>query len=210
MTKLSLSRVIGVVLLLALACAHEVREFPERLGEGDEPVVGDGGMKALGSAGSSVGGSVSGAMEPEGGSKAQSSGGKSSSSAVGGKGGAAGAAAAPGMAAGGANGEDEDGTGQGGAAQSGAAQGGSATTGGAAGAGASGAGAPAGGGAPIDACSSAPSWQAGTYEAGDHVQNGVNLYECKPHPYSGWCGLDAYAPGLGWVWTNAWILVGPC
>jgi hypothetical protein len=37
------------------------------------------------------------------------------------------------------------------------------------------------------------------------------LYECKPYPYSGWCGVStAYAPGSGYAWTDAWTLVGPC
>nr|BFD42917.1 N-acetylglucosamine-binding protein GbpA [Pseudomonas sp. FFPRI_1] len=35
-------------------------------------------------------------------------------------------------------------------------------------------------------------------------------YECKPHPYSGWCtqwtsANNAYEPGVGWAWDNAWI-----
>ncbi|NBF04668.1 N-acetylglucosamine-binding protein GbpA [Pseudomonas sp. Fl5BN2] len=35
-------------------------------------------------------------------------------------------------------------------------------------------------------------------------------YECKPNPYSGWCtqwtsANNAYEPGVGWAWGNAWI-----
>jgi hypothetical protein len=53
---------------------------------------------------------------------------------------------------------------------------------------------------------------AGSYAAGAQVQNGINLYQCKPYPYTGWCGGEAaaYAPGSGFAWTDAWTLVGPC
>ncbi|EPL08058.1 chitinase like protein, partial [Pseudomonas sp. CF161] len=37
-----------------------------------------------------------------------------------------------------------------------------------------------------------------------------NVYECKPHPFSGWCknyspANNAYEPGKGWAWDQAWI-----
>ncbi|KVK98994.1 glycosyl hydrolase family 18 protein [Burkholderia ubonensis] len=52
-----------------------------------------------------------------------------------------------------------------------------------------------------------PQYQQGTaYKAGDVVSNGGKLYECKPWPYSGWCGQApaAYEPGKGWAWNDAW------
>ncbi|HYC83620.1 MAG TPA: hypothetical protein VEB86_00300, partial [Chryseosolibacter sp.] len=44
------------------------------------------------------------------------------------------------------------------------------------------------------------------------VKNAGNSYECKPHPYTGWCNgaAWAYAPGTGTYWQDAWILKGPC
>ncbi|MCK8522950.1 glycosyl hydrolase family 18 protein [Aquimarina sp. D1M17] len=52
----------------------------------------------------------------------------------------------------------------------------------------------------------------GGYVAGSVVQNNGNLYECKPHPFSGWCNgaAWAYAPGEGTYWEDAWTLVGEC
>ena len=36
-------------------------------------------------------------------------------------------------------------------------------------------------------------------------------YECKPYPYTGWCSIGAYQPGLaGAPWTDAWTLVASC
>jgi len=48
-----------------------------------------------------------------------------------------------------------------------------------------------------------------TYSAGDIVSNADSSYECKPYPYTGWCGSAAwaYAPGTGTVWTDAWTEV---
>ncbi len=51
-----------------------------------------------------------------------------------------------------------------------------------------------------------PSFEVGTkYEAGDIVR-GTNgkLYQCKPWPYTSWCGLSAYAPVTGAYWESAW------
>ena len=49
------------------------------------------------------------------------------------------------------------------------------------------------------------------YVGGDQVQAGGKLYQCKSGAESGWCGLaDAYAPGTGYAWKDAWDLVGPC
>lgn len=52
-----------------------------------------------------------------------------------------------------------------------------------------------------------PQYVEGTaYEAGDRVTNAGNSYECKPHPYTGWCAGEAwaYAPGTGLYWDQAW------
>ncbi|WP_052448445.1 immunoglobulin-like domain-containing protein [Aeromonas allosaccharophila] len=45
-----------------------------------------------------------------------------------------------------------------------------------------------------------------TYQAGDRVSNAGGNFECKPWPYSGWCGgsTSHYAPGTGSAWSDAW------
>jgi bifunctional chitinase/lysozyme len=45
------------------------------------------------------------------------------------------------------------------------------------------------------------------YQAGEKVQNGGAIYECKPWPYTGWCAGPAWAyePGVGLYWDMAWI-----
>jgi hypothetical protein len=62
-----------------------------------------------------------------------------------------------------------------------------------------------------DSCD-VPSYAAGArYNAGDRVSAGGNIYECKPWPVSGWCSIGGpYAPGTGWAWQEAWLVVGPC
>ncbi|MGL5973648.1 MAG: PKD domain-containing protein, partial [Aeromonas sobria] len=53
-----------------------------------------------------------------------------------------------------------------------------------------------------------PAYKAGTpYKAGERVSNGDASYECKPHPYTGWCSgaAWAYEPGKGTAWSDAWI-----
>jgi chitinase len=52
----------------------------------------------------------------------------------------------------------------------------------------------------------------GGYVAGSLVKNAGSWYECKPHPFSGWCNgaAWAYAPGTGTYWSDAWILRGSC
>lgn len=59
---------------------------------------------------------------------------------------------------------------------------------------------------------SAPAYVAGkTYAAGDVVTAGGKTYQCKPYPYSGWCGMGAaYAPGSGFAWSDAWNEIGSC
>jgi endoglucanase len=61
-------------------------------------------------------------------------------------------------------------------------------------------------------CSGVAAYAAGvSYNAGDVVQNIGNKYECKPWPYSGWCGAGAsYAPGVGFASEDAWTFVGSC
>lgn len=37
------------------------------------------------------------------------------------------------------------------------------------------------------------------------------VYECKPFPYSGYCGQAGFEPGkVGSAWTEAWTLLGSC
>ncbi|WP_394327796.1 glycoside hydrolase family 19 protein [Aeromonas salmonicida] len=53
-----------------------------------------------------------------------------------------------------------------------------------------------------------PPYQAGTAnKAGDKVSNLGGNYQCKPHPYTGWCAgaAWAYEPGKGTAWGDAWI-----
>lgn len=47
----------------------------------------------------------------------------------------------------------------------------------------------------------------GNYQGGDRVSHQGGNYQCKPWPYSGWCGGTAshYAPGTGSAWNEAWI-----
>ncbi len=51
-----------------------------------------------------------------------------------------------------------------------------------------------------------------SYMGGNRVQNDGSIYSCKPWPYSGWCNgnPNAYAPGTGSHWKDAWIKVGDC
>ncbi len=52
----------------------------------------------------------------------------------------------------------------------------------------------------------------GGYIAGSQVQNEGVVYECKPWPFTGWCNgaADAYAPGSGSYWEDAWIRIRDC
>lgn len=52
----------------------------------------------------------------------------------------------------------------------------------------------------------------GSYKAGTRVLQSKNgkVYECRPAPYSGWCNIwtssaNAYEPGVGAAWADAWI-----
>ena len=58
---------------------------------------------------------------------------------------------------------------------------------------------------------SVPAYKPGAaYQAGDKVKNAGGVYQCKPFPYSGWCGQApaAYAPGEGYAWADAWDKIG--
>lgn len=60
---------------------------------------------------------------------------------------------------------------------------------------------------PPDGASPSP-YQAGyAYAAGDSVSHAGGRYECKPFPYTSWCGgaAWAYEPGVGAAWQDAWI-----
>jgi chitodextrinase len=49
------------------------------------------------------------------------------------------------------------------------------------------------------------------YAAAERAERAGTAYECKPFPYSGWCGMGGgYEPGVGSVWQDAWIELGPC
>ena len=52
-----------------------------------------------------------------------------------------------------------------------------------------------------------PAWELGkNYVEGERVTNLGENYECKEFPYSGWCGVaEAYKPGEGDAWQDAWI-----
>lgn len=52
-----------------------------------------------------------------------------------------------------------------------------------------------------------PDYKEGNpYNAGDIVTNNGKNYQCKPWPYTAWCAgsKDAYAPGTGRAWQQAW------
>jgi predicted chitinase len=66
--------------------------------------------------------------------------------------------------------------------------------------------------AAVVSCNGAARYAAGTvYQGGARVQNRGSLYQCRPFPYSGWCGIGGgYEPGAGDYWQDAWTLVGTC
>lgn len=202
MTHCSLIRVIVFVPALTWACAREVNDYPEPLGGEDAPVIGNGGSLSADAAGARAGSALTPLSRSEGGSggvapTASGSAGLAGKSA--GLGGGVAMALPPADELGGAPGEDGGAP----AAPAGSGGGGGGTGGSVASGGHGGSGA-------IEGCEGVMNWSPGSYSAGARVQSGINLYECKPYPYSGWCGMDAYAPGTGWAWADAWILVGPC
>src|SRR5262245_24780877 len=63
----------------------------------------------------------------------------------------------------------------------------------------------------LTTCADTPGWTLRPYRPGERVMVEGNLYACKPWPYNGWCGIgDAYEPGVGWAWRDAWIEAGKC
>lgn len=61
-------------------------------------------------------------------------------------------------------------------------------------------------------CCGVPPYALGTrYQGLEYVQNIGRVYQCRPYPYAGFCGLDmAYAPGVGYAWQDAWVHVAYC
>jgi len=59
-------------------------------------------------------------------------------------------------------------------------------------------------------------WVAHTYNQGDQVSAEGKIYQCKPWPYSGYCGQAGFEPGLNPfglatpTWMMAWTEIGPC
>ena len=229
MTYSSLIRVIVLAPALLAACAHEVDDYPEPVGADDASVVGKAGASLGGSTSqlpessaagggatfSSFGGSTAGGMP---GTSGGYGGGKSQ---AGGAGGVAGGGSTLPFSGGGAGMSGSGG--QGGAGGPGVGDGGGGATsasggGGSGGGGSGGASGGAGGsGGGSGKCDGIPKWSLDTahpehpYAEGDRVLSGGKVYECKPYPYTGWCGRDdAYAPGSGRAWMDAWTLVGPC
>jgi hypothetical protein len=62
-------------------------------------------------------------------------------------------------------------------------------------------------------CNNLPVWRSGVqYAEGADI---VHLeprqrFECRPWPYTPWCALPAYEPGLNRHWPEAWIDRGRC
>src|SRR5262245_20623529 len=57
-------------------------------------------------------------------------------------------------------------------------------------------------------CAGASPWAARPYVAGEKATHGGKLFECKPFPFTGWCGQREPEVGLGW--QDAWTELGPC
>jgi hypothetical protein len=63
----------------------------------------------------------------------------------------------------------------------------------------------------LTACASIPGWTMKSYAAGERVLVNGTVYECKAGAVSGWCGIgDAYEPGVGGAWRDAWTQVSAC
>jgi hypothetical protein len=57
---------------------------------------------------------------------------------------------------------------------------------------------------------SVQAYKAGTaYKPLERVTNLGKVYECKPWPYTNWCGQSPfhYEPGKGLYWSQAWNLI---
>ena len=65
-----------------------------------------------------------------------------------------------------------------------------------------------------ESCADLPPWEEGKrYEDGDAVVAGQpkHRFECRPWPYSPWCSLIHYRPGLRTThWPDAWLDAGAC
>ena len=60
-------------------------------------------------------------------------------------------------------------------------------------------------------CSGLSGWQQISYSAGALITEGGRKYECKPYPYTGWCGGGTnYKPTSGFAWQDAWNDLGAC
>jgi RHS repeat-associated protein len=62
----------------------------------------------------------------------------------------------------------------------------------------------------LTSCAGLPEWAVVQYVGGARVQHRGSLFECKPWPYSGWCGQVGYEPGVAPAWPDAWVLVDAC
>lgn len=202
---------LGLLLPLAFGCAHAVYDGQPDAEDTTIPI--DNPSLAAGTGNNVVNGLGGSGSKPTGGAGSPGVAGLDDGpTGEAGKGTASAGASAAGASNGGAasGGAASGGAASAGAPAAGAASGGSAS-GGAASAGAANGGAPAGGSTGGDACSTAPTWTSKAYGPGDVVKTGGKLYKCKPFPNSGWCGtLDAYAPGTGFAWADAWDVVGSC
>lgn len=57
-------------------------------------------------------------------------------------------------------------------------------------------------------CNSPQYVNGATYATGAVVKNAGGKYRCT---VGGWCTVGGpYEPGVGWAWTNAWVLEGSC
>ncbi len=63
---------------------------------------------------------------------------------------------------------------------------------------------------PSNPCPDEP-WVAGQhYKDGDLITASGQTFKCKPYPFSQWCGMIGYQPGVDMHWEMAWGLEGDC
>lgn len=110
------------------------------------------------------------------------------------------------------NGESCSGTTSSGGSGGPGGAGGSGGTSGSSDAGTGGGGSPAGsGGSGSHSACDATQFRAGTiYGAGEVVENAGRYFQCRPFPFSGWCGVGGYEPGTGLYWRDAWDEISSC
>ena len=196
-------------LLLAWIFAGIACQGPEAFNGGDA-----GGPILTGAAGSGSGiAGASGASGSGGAAGFDAAGSGGTATVVAGSSGASGSAGAAG-GGGGAGQGGSGGAGRGGSGGAGGVAGANDGGGGiaAADAGADVTGASGSGGAAGGSCTGVAAYMLGkVYTPGERAQSSGRLYQCRPFPNSGWCGIsDAYSPGTGFAWMDAWMLVGPC